>query len=285
MHRETRTANRLLIVLMGLSILILSLPLSIPIREIKTSLGYLLDPALYQGAEGVNRLSTIPNRLGNLMNADLQNKTLKEEIKNELVLKTEVDSLQTENARLRAEMGLPNPKKTSFIWASVIKRSPSDLYRSLIVSAGEDQDLKPNDPVFAPYGKSLAAIGRVVDVGKKISEVQLLTNDLSAVAALVVSVSSENEVSFNGLAQGEGRDSLRLNYLPPDAVLQKGDRVVSSPSSASFPPSIVIGTITQVYPTDPFLTFQSAEVRPALAPSAFDEVVIIKNRKEEKALQ
>ncbi len=285
MHREARTANQLLVVLMGVSILILSLPLSRPIAAVKACLTYVFDPPLYQGANGIKYLSEVPSSVRNLMSADVENRSLKEEIKNELLLRTQVDSLESENARLRSEVGLAAPRKMPFIWASVIKRAPSDWYQSFLISAGEDQGLKPNDPVFAPYGKSLAAVGRIMEVRADVSVVQLLTNDLSAVAALAISGSTQSASSFGGLAQGEGVPSLRLNYLPIEASLHEGDQVVTSPTSASFPPSIVIGTVVRVYPVDPFLVFQSAEVRPALAPSSFDEVLIIKNRKELKALQ
>jgi rod shape-determining protein MreC len=285
MHRETRTANQLLVFLMGVSILILSLPLSRPVASIKACLAYMFDPSLYQGAIGVNHLSEIPSSARDLISADAQNKILKEEIKNELLLRTKVDSLESENARLREEMGLVVPGGKPFIWASVIKRAPADWYRSLLVSAGENQGLKLNDPVFAPHEKSLAAVGRVVEVRANISVVQLLTNDLSAVAALVVSGSTQSASSFGGLAQGEGLPSLRLNYLPIEAPLREGDRVVTSPTSVSFPPSVLIGTVLHLYPVDPFLIFQSAEIRPALAPSSFDEVLIMINDKGIKELQ
>lgn len=285
MRRETQTNNRLLAVLVGISMLFLSLPLSRPVSSVKACLTYIFDPLFYQGDSGVRLLSRVPQNARNLISAEMENTVLKEKLKNELILNMETDSLKSENARLRSEMGLSSPGARPFVWASVLKRSPADWYQSVIVSAGKNQGLKPNDPVFAAYKNSLAAVGRLVEVRPEVSVVELLTNDISAVAALLVSSGTAGTSFFNGLAQGEGLPDLKINYLPLNSSIREGDLVLTSPASASFPPSVVIGTVIKAEPVNPFFIFKSAEVLPALSPASFNEVLIIKNKKEIKALQ
>ncbi len=274
MHRELRLANRLAIFFVGISIFLLSLPLSGLVASLKFSLQYLIEPELYQGSSGLERLSNIPSSLKNLLLADIQNRKLKDEIKTEPVLESEVDSLKTENDRLRSEMDLGKRASFSFAWAEVIKKSPADWYQDFIISIGKNKGIELNDPVFAIGDSSLDAIGRVVEVRSNTAVVQLLTSDLSAVDSYSVSQSSRTRGLFNGLVQGQDSPNLQISYLPVQAPLKEGDKVYTSPNSASFPPSIFIGTVSRVYPVDPFLIFKSADVFPALSPSEINEVLV-----------
>ena len=274
MHRELRLANRLVIFFIGISILLLSLPLSVPVASFKASLQYLIDPGLYQGADGLKRISEIPLSLRNLLSADIQNRELKDEIKMEPILNTEIDSLKIENDRLRSEMDLGKRVSFSFVWGQVIQRSPADWYQDFIISAGKNKGLELNDPVFAVDGNTLAAVGRVLEVHSNTAVVQLLTSDLSAIDSFIVSQSSHTHGSFNGLIQGSDAPNLQISYLPVQAPLEEGEKVYTSPNSVSFPPSILIGTVVKVYPVDPFLIFKSADVRPALSPSEINEVLV-----------
>ena len=49
MQRETRIANFVLGALSALSLLLLSLPLSTPVRSLKAGAGYVLNPLAYHG--------------------------------------------------------------------------------------------------------------------------------------------------------------------------------------------------------------------------------------------
>ncbi len=274
MHRELRLANRLAIFFVGISVLLLSLPLSGPVASFKFALQYLIEPELYQGSIGLERLSELPSSLKKLLQADIQNRSLTDQIKMEPVLESEIESLKTENDRLRSEMDLGKRISFSFAWARVVKRSPADWYQDFIISIGKNKGINSNDPVFAVNGRSLAAIGRVVEVRSNTAVVQLLTSDISAVDSFIISQSSHTHGAFNGLVQGLAAPDLQISYLPVQAPLKEGDKVYTSPNSASFPPSIFIGTVAKVYPVDPFLIFKSADVRPALSPSEINEVLV-----------
>lgn len=274
MHRELRLANRLVIFFVGISILLLSLPLSGLVASFKFSLQYLINPEIYQGSSGLERLSNIPSSLRNLLLADVQNRKLKDEIKSEPVLESEIESLKVENNRLRSEMDFGKRASFSFTWAKVIKRSPADWYQDFIISIGKNKGIEPNAPVFAVAGPTIVAIGRVVETRTATAVVELLTSDLSAVDSYVVSQSSRTKGAFNGLTQGQNAPDLQISYLPVQASLKEGDKVYTSPHSASFPPSIWIGTVAKVYPVDPFLIFKSADVYPALSPGEINEVLV-----------
>ena len=80
------------------------------------------------------------------------------------------------------------------------------------------------------------------------------------------------------LLQGQGRSRLRMNYLSPEAEIKEGDLVLTSPTSATFPPDVRLGKVAKVHALDPFLTFQSVEIQPSLEASMLKEVMILRQQ-------
>lgn len=271
-QRETRTAHYVLAALSIVALVLLSLPLSSPVRSFKTAASYVLHPIAWQGERGVQRLAGAPARVGRLLTADLENERLREELKRLDWLKTTVEALSIENERLRRVMGLKPPEGRSPLWARVMERDPLHWYRSVVVDAGAEDGVSENDPVLGPFEGRLVAVGRVVEVRPRSATVLLLTDELSAAAAYLSSGPLE------GLVQGQDGPRLRMNYLHSEAVISTGSAVYTSPTSATFPPDILVGRVARAYPRDPFLTFQSAEIEPALDASSLQEVMILRAR-------
>lgn len=275
MQRETRIANFVLGALTALSLLLLSLPLSTPVRSFKAGTGYLLDPLAYHGEEGYRRIADSPERIRQLLQADIENQGLRAELKRGEWLATTVAALSIENERLRGALVLKIPPGRSPVWVHVMERDPIHWYRSLVVDAGSDRGVSLNDPVLGPRDGLLVAVGRVVDVRSNTSTVLLLTDELSAAAAYLSSGTLE------GLVQGQDGPRLRVNYLNAESQISAGDSVYTSPTSATFPPDVLIGRVARVNPRDPFLTFQSVEVSPAADASSLQELVILRARPPE----
>ena len=270
MQRETRIANFVLGALSALALLLLSLPLSTPVRSFKMGTGYLLDPLAYHGEAGYRRLADSPERIRRLLQADIENDGLRVELRRGEWLKTMVEALTLENDRLRRALVLKAPEGRSPAWAHVMERDPLHWYRSLVVDIGSDRGVSLNDPVLGPRDGQLVAVGRVVDVRPNTSTVLLLTDELSAAAAYLSSGTLE------GLVQGQDGPHLRMNYLNAETILAAGDSVYTSPTSATFPPDVLIGRVARVNPRDPFLTFQSVEVDPAADASSLQELMILR---------
>lgn len=280
MQRETRIANFVLGALSALSLLLLSLPLSTPVRSFKTAAGYLLDPLAYHGEAGYRRLADSPERIRRLLQADMENDGLRAELRRGEWLKTTVEALSLENERLRRAMVLKAPGTRSPVWVHVMERDPIHWYRSLVVDAGSDRGVSLNDPVLGPRDGQLVAAGRVVDVRPKTSTVLLLTDEGASVAAYLSSG------TYEGLVQGQDGPRLRMNYLNAEVQLSTGDSVYTSPTSATFPPDVLVGRVARVNARDPFLTFQSVELDPAADASSLQELMILRAKPlegEEKA--
>ncbi|MDE2039712.1 MAG: rod shape-determining protein MreC [Elusimicrobia bacterium] len=282
MHRETRAANYVLASFTIVSLTLLSFPLAGPVRAFEAFAGYVLDPVAYYGAQGVTRFGGIPGRLRDLISADIENHRMEDQVKGFQWIKQEAESLRIENARLRAELGLKAPRsKRDVLWASVMERDPMRWYRDIRVQAGSNSGVTLNSPVLGRLGGHLVVLGRITEVRPKTSVVLLVSDELSSVAAYVACASSGTAAGqpprgVEGLLQGEGGARLRLNYLSPDAEVRLGDLVYTSPTSTTFPPNILLGEVSRIFPRDPFLTSRSVEVRPALEASRVKEVMILK---------
>lgn len=278
MHRETRVANYILATLSALSLVLMSLPLSAPVASVKACLSYAFNPVAYYGSKGIDRLSGAPSNVARLIAADVHNRALIEEMSRWNLAKAEMEALRKENARLKDLLGLKLPQGRTPIWAQVMERDPLHWYHSITVNAGSDEGVVLNAPVLGQKGEKLIALGRITEVGPKSSKVLLLTDELSSAAAYLSSSTAvlNGAEESEGLVQGQGAPRLLMNYLQSEAVLYQGDWAYTSATSATFPPDILIGQVDKVHQRDPFLTFQSVEIKPAADASSFREVMILK---------
>ncbi len=274
MQRETRIAHYVAVCLAALSLVLLSLPLSSPVRAFKACAAYVFDPLPYEGEQGYQRIAQAPERVRALLTADVQNRRLQEELRGDAWLRATTQSLTAENERLRAELGLKTPAALHPLWAHVMERDPLRWYSSFSVDAGEDRGVTLNDAVLGRSSDTVVAVGRVVDVRRRESTVLLLTDERSAVAAYLSSGTLE------GLVQGQSQNSGRLlmNYINSEAKIVPGDTVFTSPTSVTFPPDVLVGRVAAVNPRDPFLASQSVEISPASNAAALQEVLILRAR-------
>ncbi|MDE1975818.1 MAG: rod shape-determining protein MreC [Elusimicrobia bacterium] len=269
MQREAKISNYFLAAYCVVCLLLLSLPLSGPVRALKAGVVYLVDPGIFAGESAQERVAQLPGRIRDLITADQENQTLRAQAQESLWLEDNLRQLNLENQRLRALLGLKAPRGWTPLWARVMARDPLNRYHSFLVDAGRDDGVAVDDPVLGPSPKGLAIVGRVVEVRSRASTVLLLTDELSAVAADISSGTVE------GLVQGQGNGGLLLNYLPPGAKPREGETVYTSPTSAVFPGNLPVGTVIAIRPEDPFLAVKSAEVRPEVSAGALADVAVL----------
>ena len=274
MQREMRIAHYVAVSLAALSLILLSLPLSSPVRAFKACAAYVFDPLPYEGELGYQRIAQAPERVRALLTADVENRRLQDELRGTLWLKATAQSLVAENERLRADLGLKTPAALHPLWAHVMERDPLRWYSSFSVDAGADRGVTLNDAVLGRSSDTVVAVGRVIDVRPREATVLLLTDERSAVAAYLSSGTLE------GLAQGQSQNSglLLMNYINSEAKIVPGDTVYTSPTSVTFPPDVLVGRVAAVNPRDPFLASQSVEIAPASNAAALQEVMILRAR-------
>jgi rod shape-determining protein MreC len=145
-------------------------------------------------------------------------------------------NLAAENERLRELLRFVPDNASQFISARVIADSGGTFVRSMLVNAGRRDSVRIGLPVVVGEG----LIGRVVEIGERVSRV-LLIDDLNSRIPVVVGPDRERAV----LA---GDNSLRpkLIYLAANAQVKEDARIATSGQGGVFPPGIPVGAVSSI---------------------------------------
>lgn len=149
--------------------------------------------------------------------------------------------LRAENQSLRDLLNvIPEPDQ-SYITTRVIGDSGSGFIKTLLLEAGTLDGVKEGQAVLGGQGM----IGRVIEAGQNASRVLLLTDINSHIPVIIEGANQR------AILAGTNEDHLFLLHLPPDILIKKGMRIVTSGSGGSFPSGLPIGEIIDVRNGDP----------------------------------
>jgi rod shape-determining protein MreC len=146
--------------------------------------------------------------------------------------------------------------------ADVVYADYTSWLRSLLLDVGE-RGAKVDQPVLAEGG----LVGRVVAAGGGYAKVQMITDRTSAVGAMV------ERTSRQGVARGDSREGVLLDYVPLQADVRPGDRVVTAGIDGIYPRGIPIGVVRAVRRGTQL--FHHVEVVPAVDFGALDHVYLL----------
>jgi rod shape-determining protein MreC len=136
----------------------------------------------------------------------------------------------------------------------LIAPEPNPHIRYITINAGDDSGVAVGMPVVSG---GAVLIGRVAEVGLRMSKIQLLSDNGSSVAATL------QDTRATGLVTGQADGGLRMIYVPQGEEILVGDLVLTSGLGGTLPSGLVIGQVAEVQQSDSAL-FQEAVVRPAL---------------------
>ena len=157
-------------------------------------------------------------------------------------------------------------REQTFVTADVIGVEQQGFIRSIIINRGTRDGLRVGMPVVTELG----LVGRVLRVGANIAQVQLITDQNSAVSGRLQTSRAEGSIVGRGLQTG----NLRMLYIPLDSEVVIGDLVVTSGLGGNFPPDIVIGQVTSLRRLE-FELSQEAEVVSLIDFNALEFVLVI----------
>ena len=217
--------------------------------------------------------------LSGLVDAKSENEKLQAEVTR---LREEVSQYSrafAENAtlkRLLAYRDSPTfPADYSAITASVIAQSPGQFERRIEISAGSRDGVRRDDPVVTADG----LVGHVSQLAPRVAEVTLLTDQDSAVTAIVSRTGASGMIEPG---HGPG-DSLVLTRVAKEERVQERD-VVSTAGwpqgefGSIYPKGIRIGEVTNVGLTDTDVD-QRIQVEPFVDFSKLGAVIVLSSEK------
>jgi rod shape-determining protein MreC len=146
--------------------------------------------------------------------------------------------------------------------ADVVYADHASWLRNLLLYVG-DQSAERNQPVVDRRG----LVGRVVVPGRPYAKVQLITDRASAVGVMI------ERTRRQGVLKGSGEGGLLLDYLPLQADVQAGDRIVTAGIDGIYPRGLPVGAVIGVEPGTQL--FHRIGVAPAVDFGLLDHVYLL----------
>jgi rod shape-determining protein MreC len=132
---------------------------------------------------------------------------------------------------------VPDPDVNSVL-AQVIGRASRPFLQTMILGAGQANNVKPGEAVVDPRGM----IGRIYLAGDHTSWVILLT-DLNSRIPVTIAAADGKTQSLQAIMTGDNTPMPVLDTLSQLVTLHPGDQVVSSGDGGLLPPGLSIGTV------------------------------------------
>jgi rod shape-determining protein MreC len=193
-------------------------------------------PILGLLVEPVSTVTGLVGSIGLLSDIHGQNQELRQENERLLQWLDAAKALQQENASLRQLLNLRAPPTARYVTTRIIGDNGGAFVRTVLVSSGAREGVRKNQA--AVTGEGLA--GRVIEVGERAARVLLLTDINSRIPVAL------EKSRVRAVLAGDNGPMPELAHLPPDAVPEIGERVVTSGFGGLFPPGIPVGTVAHV---------------------------------------
>jgi rod shape-determining protein MreC len=145
--------------------------------------------------------------------------------------------------------------------AEVVYLDHSSWLRTMILHLGE-RPARIDQPVVSPAG----LVGRVIEVAGPYAKVQLITDRAAAASAVVARTRRQ------ALIRGGG-ELLELDFVPLQASVLPGDRVLTAGADGIYPRGIPIGTVVEVGEGGEL--FRQVAVAPAVDFAFLDRVYLL----------
>lgn len=260
-------ARRMLLVLLALllfAIVLLPRQTQVVLQGIGRPLAQVVAVPMEMLATMDQSIRSLWGRYVALQSVYEENRALQQDVQHLQSQVTELREMAMASERLAALLDFHKSGAMDTVAAKVIGRNASNWYQALIINKGEEQGILVEMGVMIPAG----VVGRIVKTTPSTAIVLLLTDPNIAITSLVQRTRDE------GIVQGTAQGHIRMKYLPPLALIEENDTVVTSGLTGYFPRGLLIGTVTRVEKDEADL-FQSAEIRAVADFSKLEEVLVI----------
>jgi len=159
--------------------------------------------------------------------------------------------------------------------ARVIAKDSENWFQVFRIDKGSKDGIKVDQNVMAKGG----LVGIVTDVGLNYATVRSIIDDESRVSCMGIQSSDTCIVAGDLRLYEEGR--LRITNMKKDAVIQDGDRIVTSNISSKFLPGILVGFAIDIE-VDEKRLMKNGYLIPAADFTNLQEVLVLADRKDDR---
>lgn len=164
-----------------------------------------------------------------------ENKRLRENNSQLLLLKTKAKKLENENQKLQSLMNYKPLAEAGFVTARLVAESEGSFAKSVIAYTGMPNNTKKGQIVLSDKG----VVGRIDLTGLLASRVLLITDINSRVPVKILRNGAK------GILEGRNNPTPMLISTPTDDV-QLGDILLTSGIAGVFPPDLPVGVIKSI---------------------------------------
>ena len=218
----------------------------------------------------VNAVQGVADSVSGLMNAYTENRELKQKVSELAQVKVRDQTLAKENKQLKAELKLKNSLTDySTVSAAVMSRSPAAWQKQLVINKGQTSGIKKNMPVLSGGG----LIGRVAEVNKTNSKVELLSDTSESSNRFSIVINGTDGKSVNGIITGYNArtNELIMGQVTSTAKIKKGAKVVTNGMGGITPKGLYVGKVSRIGKDDYGLA-KKVYIKPA---TNFNEINIV----------
>jgi rod shape-determining protein MreC len=161
-----------------------------------------------------------------------------------------------------------------YVWrgARVVNNSVSLQNNYITIHRGESQGVKKDMGVIGPDG----IVGMVVNTSENFAVVMSMLNRQSSVSAKLKKSREIGKVQWDGITP----NYVTMINIPKNVQVATGDSVVTSGYSLSFPPEVLIGTVSEIV-DDKTSNFYTLKIRPATNFYNLEYVTVVDNLQKE----
>lgn len=218
----------------------------------------------------VNAVQGVADSVSGLMNAYTENRELKQKVSELAQVKVRDQTLAKENKQLKAELKLKNSLTDySTVSAAVMSRTPSSWQQQLVINKGQTSGIKKNMPVLSGGG----LIGRVAEVNKTNSKVELLSDTSESSNRFSIVINGSDGKNVNGIITGYNArtNELIMGQVTSTAKIKKGAKVMTNGMGGITPKGLYVGKVSRIGKDDYGLA-KKVYIKPA---TNFNEINIV----------
>lgn len=202
--------------------------------------GTLLSPLRGGIAAFDRRAERIYNYLFRYESLEAENAVLQAQVQSIRKDALTAEAYRRENERLRELLELSKEHEDyAFLSAYVIAWNTTNWENTVTIGKGKNNGLAAGMCATTEAGQ---VVGLVGDVGANWATIITIYDLSSGISASVSSSGTSGVVQ--GVCTNEGKNQLRMNYLPTEAVIKNGDQVVTA-GSTSYPRGLILGTVCE----------------------------------------
>lgn len=201
-----------------------------------------------------------------------ENRQLKQQIEQMRLEQVRLSEDAEQAHRLQQLLAFREQVIAKTVPAQVIGSSGSDLSRSIYIDKGSNEGLAADMAVITAGG----IVGKVLRVYPSTSLVLMINDQTSGVGAML------EKTRLQGVLKGTPDGAVILERVMSDEQVSPGDTVISSGGDQIFPKGLPVGTVAKVGAGHE--NFLKIEVKPAADLSRLEEVLVVTEKQEQKAV-